>query len=311
MNDREATFVIEQAAPRADVSLAALLGESRAFAQKLFAAGLVLRDGAALKARDALIPGQTLIVTVPAPQPTNVTPEDIPLVILYQDADLAVLNKPAGLVVHPAAGHATGTLVHGLLFHLNDLSGVGGELRPGIVHRLDKDTSGLMVVAKNDVAHRALTAQLADHSCRRTYLALARGHFSVDEGTIDAPVGRHPTHRQRMAVVPTGRLAITHYRVLQALRGASLVQLDLQTGRTHQIRVHLQHIGHPVLDDPLYGGGSAPGSALASARQMLHAARLRFAHPATGQPMDFSAPPPEDFLRRLRGLGGTLAECNA
>jgi len=287
---------------RADAALAALSGESRACVQRWIEQGHVCKSPpsmAVIKARDAVCAGDIFIITPPAPAPSPLTPENIPLEIIFQDRDIAVINKPAGMVVHPAAGNYSGTLVHGLLYHIVDLSGIGGELRPGIVHRLDKMTSGLMAVAKNDEAHRALSAQLADRTCTREYLALTRGSIGQDEGRIDAPIGRHHINRQKMAVTPEGRPAVTDYIVLQRLKNACLLKCKLQTGRTHQIRVHLAHIGHPVLDDPLYGG--APEGA----RQMLHAWRLEFLHPGEGAPMAFEAPPPEDFMRRLRGLGGT------
>nr|MDD6335257.1 RluA family pseudouridine synthase [bacterium] len=287
-----------EAGQRADVFMAQKSGLSRSRVQQMMEKGQILLEGGHIRPRDLVREGQCYTMELPPPEPTALVPEDIPLDIRYQDAYLAVINKPAGLVVHPAAGNPTGTLVHGLLYHIRDLSGIGGEMRPGIVHRLDKQTSGLMVVAKCDFAHQKLSDQLKTREMSRQYLALVRGRLSQEEGVIDAPIARHPVHRQRMAVVPGGRVARTHYRVLERLDAATLVALKLDTGRTHQIRVHMAYIGHPVLDDPVYGG--APDDA----RQMLHAWRLAFIHPKDGRPVAFTAPAPQDFLRRLRGLGG-------
>ncbi|MCL2433222.1 MAG: RluA family pseudouridine synthase [Clostridia bacterium] len=285
---------------RVDVALASLAGESRACIQRLIGQGCVYLENVAtkIKPRDTAKAGEIYLIDIPKPMPSTLVPEDIPLEILYQDKNIAIINKPAGLVVHPAAGNYTGTLVQGLLYHIKDLSGIGGELRPGIVHRLDKMTSGLMVVAKNDEAHRSLSAQLTDRTCTREYMALARGAMGKNEGRIDAPIGRHHIYRQKMAVTDLGRPAVTDFIILQRMQNACLLHCKLQTGRTHQIRVHLAHIGHPVLDDPVYGG------AVEGARQMLHAWRLIFKHPNGGKTMAFEAQPPEDFLRRLRGLGG-------
>ena len=216
--------------------------------------------------------------------------QDIPLAVLFEDDDLIVLNKPPGLVVHPAAGHADGTLVNALLHHCTALSGIGGELRPGIVHRLDKDTSGCLVAAKNDVAHRALVRQFAGREVVKIYLALASGTLVPANGTVDAPIGRHPINRKKMAVVERGRAACTDWRVLGPVPGGTLVECTLHTGRTHQIRVHLKHLGHPLLGDELYGKrGTFP-------RQMLHAWRLGFTHPRTGERVSFLSPIPADFV---------------
>jgi 23S rRNA pseudouridine1911/1915/1917 synthase len=269
---------------------------SRSRVQQLIEDGKVEVDGKAAKASQKLRGGERITVVVPPPEPTGVAPEDIPLDIRYEDADLVVINKPQGMATHPAPGTRRGTLVNALLARISDLSGIGGELRPGIVHRLDKDTSGLLVVAKHDRAHRALQAQIQAKSASREYLAVARGRLKVHEGTVDAPIGRHPKDRVRMAVLPDGRPAVTHFCVIEEMRDATLVHLKLQTGRTHQIRVHLAHLGHPIVGDPVYGTASpikVPG-------QLLHAWRLSFDHPATGRRLTFEAAPPADFERALK-----------
>ncbi len=293
---------------RLDVAIAERIPElSRARIARLAAQGRTLVDGTPRKAAFRLRAGQRVRVLVPPPAPADLTPEPIPLRILYEDADLLVVDKPAGLPVHPAPGHPSGTLVNALLARVPDLPGIGGTLRPGIVHRLDKDTSGLLVVAKTEAAQRSLASQLRARTVVRTYLAVVRGRVRRDAGTVSAPIGRHPVHRKRMAVVPAGREAVTHYTVLERFPAATLVACRLQTGRTHQIRVHLAHIGHPVLGDPVYGRAHVPEMR----RQALHAARLEFTHPRTGRPMAFAAPIPQDMallLARLRaGASGGAA----
>jgi 23S rRNA pseudouridine1911/1915/1917 synthase len=243
-------------------------------------------------------------VTVPPAAPSDLRAESIPLDIVLQDEDLVVVNKPAGLTVHPAPGHPSGTLVNALLAAIQDLAGIGGALRPGIVHRLDKDTSGLLVVAKSDAAHRALAAQFKAHTAQRTYLAVVRGRMRRDAGTIAAALGRHPVRRTRIAVVPHGRGAVTHYTVLERFEDATLLACRLETGRTHQIRVHLAYTGHPVIGDRVYGRARAPEIT----RQALHAARLEFVHPRTGRRVVCTAPVPDDMARlleRLRGDSGS------
>ncbi|MHB1170855.1 MAG: RluA family pseudouridine synthase, partial [Longimicrobiales bacterium] len=260
-------------------------------------------------------PGDVVDVDVPAPVDDVIGPAAIPLDIVFQDADIAVLMKPAGLVVHPAPGHRQDTLVNALLHHLTDLSGIGGVLRPGIVHRLDKDTSGLMLVAKNDAAHRALAAALKRREVRRIYLAAAWGHLSADDVVVDQPIARSPTHRQRMAVVEGGRAARTRLHRLERWRAADLIRAELDTGRTHQIRVHLAHLGHPVVGDAVYGGAGArgisgPDRAWAQAlekrtpRQFLHATELQLAHPRTGEHLRFEAPLPPDLAEAAEWARG-------
>ena len=241
-----------------------------------------------------------MTVRIPEAEPASVEAEDIDLDILYQDADVAVVFKPSGMVVHPAAGNERGTLVNALLKHLDNLSGIGGEIRPGIVHRIDKDTSGLLLVAKNDHAHVSLSDQIRAHSVHRAYQAIVIGNLRDDEGFVDAPIGRHPTDRKRMAVVPGGREARTNWRVLERLRGATLIEARLTTGRTHQIRVHMASIGHPVLGDPVYGPKKSPYPVAGG--QLLHAFQIGFVHPVTGEEMRFTAPPEPRFLEWLEKL---------
>jgi 23S rRNA pseudouridine1911/1915/1917 synthase len=254
--------------------------------------------------------GQNATIDVPAPSPASAESQEIPLSILFEDSDLVVIDKPAGLVVHPAAGHADRTLVNALLFHVRDLSGIGGELRPGIVHRLDKDTSGVMVIAKNDDAHRKLTAAWSTDAVRKEYIAIVYGTPSQMRGTIDAPIARDPRNRKRMAVVAGGRNAITDYEVIEQLRHASVIRCALRTGRTHQIRVHLKSIGHPIIGDPVYSGPQwrgIPDKKLQKAiagfgRQALHAAHLAISHPKTDRAMSFTAPLPDDMRDLIAAL---------
>lgn len=285
------------AGTRLDHFLTARLPDlSRSRIQALIRGGQVRLDEAPARASEKLRAGQRVEMAIPQePVPSPLEAQPIPLDVLYEDGDLIVINKPAGLVVHPAAGNPDGTLVNALLHHCDDLSGIGGEERPGIVHRLDKETSGAMVIAKNDAAHQGLAAQFAARDTLKIYLAGASGHFRVREGQVDAPIGRHPVHRKKMAVLSAakGRVARTGYRVLhewgEGKRRASLVECTLHTGRTHQIRVHLHHLGHPLLGDLLYGRRED------YPRQMLHAWKLGFAHPRTGERLEFAAAIPDDF----------------
>ncbi|MZP43879.1 RluA family pseudouridine synthase [Heliobacterium gestii] len=276
---------------------------SRSHGQNWIKEGLVTLDGGPLKANYRLRPGDVIEVTPPAPEAAAILPEDIPLDIVFQDGDIAVINKPAGLVVHPAEGHWSGTLVNALLHHIKDLSGINGELRPGIVHRIDKDTSGLLVVAKNDRAHIHLTEQVKDHRVRREYLAIVHGVIDAETGRIEAPIGRDPKDRQRMAVTAGGKGAVTHFRVLARFpeQGFSLLHCRLETGRTHQIRVHLAHIDHPVAGDPKYGPRKG---AFGLTGQALHAWKLEFVHPRSGEPLQFRADPPAAFVQVLETLQG-------
>lgn len=279
---------------------------SRTRVQKLLAEGLITVNGEAARKSDQVEPGSSVVVVLPPPEPIEIQGEDLPLDIVFEDEHLLVVNKAAGMVVHPAPGHRTGTLVHALLWHLPNLVGVGGRARPGIVHRLDRDTSGLLVVAKTDAAHRALSDALRAREIKRQYLAATWGHLAESPITIDAPIGRDPRDRKRMAVVEGGRRAVTHARVRERWLRAELLDVALQTGRTHQIRVHLAHLGHPVVGDPLYGAGWERGLggptrrwvdqlARRAQRQFLHAARLSFQHPATGEAMRFESQLPPDL----------------
>jgi 23S rRNA pseudouridine1911/1915/1917 synthase len=297
---------------RLDRALAALIeGQSRSALARLIADGRVTVAGAvATKPSQRVEAGQTVEVDVPPPAPTTVESQDIPISVLFEDADLVIIDKPPGLVVHPAAGHPDQTLVNALLFIVKDLSGVGGELRPGIVHRLDKDTSGVMVIAKNDHAHRTLASAWNTNDVRKEYVALVYGTPSKSKGTIDAPIARDPRDRKRMAVVSTGRAAITDYEVVERLRHVSLLRCRLRSGRTHQIRVHMKHLGHPIVGDPAYSGPQWRGipdkkvqKALSSfPRQALHAARLTLPHPRTGAVMTFEAPLPDDLRALIASL---------
>jgi 23S rRNA pseudouridine1911/1915/1917 synthase len=277
---------------------------SRARLRALIDTGRVAVAGrAGCKAASRVREGDRVVVEVPPTEPITIRPELIPLAIVHEDIDVLVIDKPSGLTVHPGAGRRTGTLAHAVLAHAPELTGIGGELRPGIVHRLDKDTSGLIVVAKNERALRRLQDAIRERRVRREYLAIVHGRVRRTEGTIDAPVGRDPRRRTRMAVVVTGRRAVTHFRVAEIFADASLLALRLETGRTHQIRVHCVSIGHPVIGDPVYARG-VPSRGLA--RQALHAHRLAFTHPSTGVAMAFESPLPEDLsavIHRLRAAG--------
>ena len=292
---------ISETAERLDVFVSAAADVTRSRAGALIRDGLVAVDGAThTKAGFKLRPGSAVRIAIPEAAPSSVEAEDIDLDILYQDDDVAVVFKPSGMVVHPAAGNERGTLVNALLKHLDNLSGIGGEIRPGIVHRIDKDTSGLLLVAKNDRAHVSLSEQIKAHTVHRAYRAIVIGNLKDDEGFVDAPIGRHPTDRKKMAIVPDGREARTHWHVLERLRGATLIEARLTTGRTHQIRVHMASIGHPVLGDPIYGPKKSPYPV--SGGQLLHAYRIGFVHPVTGEEMLFEAPPEERFLKWLEKL---------
>lgn len=278
---------------------------SRSAAQKLIEEGCVLRNGRPGKKNDKLTPGDQVEYTIPEAKPVDITPTEMPLDIVYEDEDLLVINKPKGLVVHPAPGHSDDTLVNGLLYALGeDLSGINGELRPGIVHRIDKDTSGLLAVAKNDYAHTMLASQLKDHTMARTYEAIVCGNLKEDSGTVDAPIGRHPTDRKKMCVIQrNSKPAVTHWEVIRRYRGYTHIRCKLETGRTHQIRVHMAYIGHPILGDTVYGHKNKE---LGQDSQCLHAGALCFQHPRDGHKvLVYAQLPPyfQEVLAKLERMG--------
>ncbi len=299
----EIKIIAEESGERIDALLAQNVPElSRSAAQRLLDDGAVSVGGKAVRKNYKCLAGDEIVLLLPEVEDTELLPEDIPLDVVFEDEDVIVVNKPRGMVVHPAPGHPNGTLVNALLFHCGDsLSGIGGEKRPGIVHRIDKDTSGLIIAAKNDRAHLALSAQLADRSLSRIYEAVARGSFRDDSGTVNAPIGRHPTDRKRMAVTDkNSRSAVTHWEVIARYNGYTHIRCRLETGRTHQIRVHMASIGHPLLGDGVYGA-KCPDKGLSG--QCLHAGELKFIHPKSGEYIHLTAPLPDyfaDILRRLR-----------
>ncbi len=297
------TLRAERAGERLDAFLAAQVEElTRSAAQKLLEKGAVTIAGRPAKKNEKTTPGMVVEVELPDPEPVDVVPQNIPLDVVYEDEHVIVVNKPVGLVVHPAPGHPDGTLVNALLYHCGDsLSGINGQLRPGIVHRIDRDTSGLIIAAKNDKAHLALAEQLQDHSLARVYEAVVYGNFKEDEGTVDAPIGRHPVDRKKMAIDrKDGRRAVTHWTVLGRYPGYTHIQCRLETGRTHQIRVHMASIGHPLVGDPVYGGNHKGLPGLTG--QCLHARKLRFIHPATQEPLEVECPLPDWFEKVLRQI---------
>ena len=301
MERKHLTVAPEEETLRLDVLLSRRVeGLTRSAVQRLLEEGKVSLQGRPLKKNHRLRAGEALELCLPDPVPTDARPQDIPLDIVYEDADVAVVNKPRGMVVHPAPGNPDGTLVNALLAHCGQsLSGVGGAIRPGIVHRIDKDTSGLLIIAKNDRAHLALSAQLKDHTLSRVYEAVAIGSLKEDRGTVDAPIGRSLRDRKRMAVVPDGRRAVTHYQVLARYPGYTHLRCQLETGRTHQIRVHMAYLGHPLAGDPVYGPKNDPERL---GGQCLHARELTFVHPTTGQTVHLTCPLPDwfsGFLDRL------------
>ena len=288
-------IIVEEGETRLDQFLAGQdIGLTRSRLRQLIDSGDVLVNGAAVKPSHRVRHGDRVLVTVPTPRPSVAVPQDIPLTVVYQDADLVVIDKPAGLAAHPGPGHPDQTLVNGLLALCPDIQGIGGEIRPGIVHRLDKDTSGLMIAAKNESAHHGLSQQIKDRLVHKGYLALVEGAPSPETGAIDAPIGRDPRRRTRMAVTVGGRESRTGYRLLEQVGRYSLLELQLHTGRTHQARVHLSWLTHPLLGDAVYGKRSP-----LLPRHFLHAHRLAFAHPATGEPLEFSSPLPADLEAAL------------
>lgn len=274
--------------------------QSRSFFQKLIKDGHVLVNDTPEKANYRLRVEDLISVTIPDAVETPILPENIPLDILYEDDDLLIVNKPKGMVVHPSAGHYTGTLVNAIMYHCKDsLSGINGEIRPGIVHRIDMDTTGSLIVCKNDESHIFIAEQIKEHSVTRKYRGIVYGGVSDDEGTIDAPIGRHPTDRKKMAIVPNGKPAVTHYRVLQRFERYTYMEFQLETGRTHQIRVHMASIGHPLLGDAVYSSGKSPYHLQG---QTLHAMTIGFIHPATREYLEITAPLPDYFEKILRDL---------
>ncbi|MCM3256442.1 RluA family pseudouridine synthase [Paenibacillus lautus] len=299
----EWTVDADAAKTRIDKYITENLGEdvSRSQVQLWIADGHVSVNDGPIKSNYKVSQGDRIVLKVPEPSAVEIVPEDIPLEIAFEDGDVIVVNKPRGMVVHPAPGHSSGTLVNALMFHCKDLSGINGELRPGIVHRIDKDTTGLIMAAKNDKAHASLAAQLKEHSVNRRYLALVHGNISHDQGTIDAPIGRDAQDRKLYTVTDrNSKHAVTHFTVVERFGDYSLLELKLETGRTHQIRVHMKYIGHPLVGDPVYG--KSKGIKLNG--QALHAAVLGFVHPSTGEYMEFSAPMPSDMNELLTILRG-------
>lgn len=297
---------------RLDIYVAEREEITRSASAKLIETGMVTVNGKTVPKNYRLRENDEVEITLPEPIPDNAVPEDIPLDIVYEDSDLLVVNKVKGMVVHPAAGNPSGTLVNALLYHCgNSLSGINGVIRPGIVHRIDKDTSGLLVVAKNDDSHLSLAEQISSHTFERQYRAISLGHLKELEGRIDKPIGRHPVDRKKMAIVKDGRNAATNYKVLEALDGADHLALQLETGRTHQIRVHLSSLGHPIMGDTVYGGGKTRFENLHSRLingQCLHAKTISFKHPRSGELMKFDSPLPTYFAELLKLLGGTVLE---
>lgn len=290
----------EQAGQRADVGLALLLDITRSNMQRLLEDGRAVKGAKVLKANYKLRAGDEIVVTLPEPQPLDAQPENIPLDIIYEDEDVIVVNKARGMVVHPAAGNYSGTLVNALLYHCKNLSGINGVIRPGIVHRLDKDTSGIMICAKNDEAHLSLSQQIQAKTARRTYLAVVRGNIKTDSGTIETQIARDKVDRKKMAVVKeNGREAITDYEVVERFGKYTLVRCKLRTGRTHQIRVHMEYLGYPLVGDPKYSPMKTP---FAIKGQALHSQTIEFTHPRTGKRMQFEAPLPEDMQKIITRL---------
>ena len=307
MDDNLIEITAEESGERIDALLARNLGEfSRSAIQRLIEQGNVSLSGRLIKKNYKCTAGDCFQILLPELEKVPLIAQDIPLDIVYEDSDVIVINKPRGMVVHPAPGHPDGTLVNALMFHCgSSLSGIGGVIRPGIVHRIDMDTSGLIIAAKNDAAHASLSAQLSDRSLSRIYEAVVCGRVRDDSGTVDAPIGRHPTDRKRMCVTDkNSRPAVTHYEVIARYNGYTHIRCKLESGRTHQIRVHMAHIGHPVLGDLVYGR-KKPEKGLSG--QCLHAKRIKFIHPSTGQPMEFETPLPDYFIQVLSKLGNEIA----
>lgn len=300
-DDEQMTLIVEEEerGERLDRLVTEAIGDpsiSRTQVQEWIKSGLVVVAERQVKPNYKVSPGETIVITFPEPQEATITPENIPLPIVYEDADVVVINKPRGMVVHPAPGHPSGTVVNAIMYHCKDLSGINGVMRPGIVHRIDKDTSGLLMIAKNDTAHQSLAEQLKAHTVMRKYVALVHGNVPHDQGTIDAPIGRDPKDRKLFTVIEKGsKHAVTHFSVMERLGDYSLLELQLETGRTHQIRVHMKYIGHPLAGDPVYGRSKT----IALKGQALHAAVLGFIHPRTGEELYFEAPVPADMEHEI------------
>ena len=296
------TADIEHEDQRIDRYLTEMLPEqSRSFFKKLIRDGFVMVNHIIVKVNYRLKTGDVIEIDIPDAVPTEIVPENIPLDILYEDDDLLIVNKPKGMVVHPAVGHSTGTLVNAIMYHCQgNLSGINGEIRPGIVHRIDKDTTGSLIICKNDEAHRNIAEQIKEHSVTRRYVGVVAGTFSEESGTVEGAIGRHPNDRKRMTInEKNGKPAVTHYRVLQTLKGASFMEFELETGRTHQIRVHMASISHPLLGDTVYGNSKNPYKLQG---QALHARTIGFIHPTTGEYIEVSAPIPEYMTELVRKL---------
>lgn len=299
MSDDNIELLAAENAKRLDSFIAGSTTLTRSAVQRLINSGSVLVNGATCKPGSPVRIGSRIIIRLPEVQETDLLPEDIPLDIVYEDSDIAVINKPVGMVVHPAPGNPSGTLVNAIMYHIHDLSGIGGQLRPGIVHRIDKNTSGLLVIAKNDFSHTFLSNELKSHDVKRIYIALCIGNFPEDSGTISAPIGRHRTDRKRMAVVAGAREAVTHFRVIERFRDYTLLRVELETGRTHQIRVHMAYINHPLVGDDVYSSGR---NSLCFHGQALHACELKLRHPRTHEWLCFHAPLPQNYRNALRKL---------
>ena len=303
IDKREIIVTEEFNGVRADKVLSVVISDlSRSFIQGLFDEGKVLINGKVGKGKIKLFVGDKILVKIPEPEELKVESEDIPLDIVYEDRDVILVNKPKDMVVHPAPGNYSGTMVNALLHHCTDLSGINGVIRPGIVHRIDKDTSGILVVAKNDTAHNKLAEQFKEHSIKREYYALVEGRIKKEDGTIDAPIGRHPNDRLKFAVVKEGKRAVTHYEVIEVFNSCTLVKCKLETGRTHQIRVHMAFIGHPLVGDTVYG---LKKQKLTNLGQVLHAKTLGFIHPSKEEYVEFTSELPKEFREILRKLGGS------
>lgn len=299
MEKEKYEILVEDGGERIDKYLSQKISLSRSQIQDLIDKGLIKVNEKEVKNSYKVKVGDKIEVIIPPPEETEIKPQDIPIEIVYEDDDIVIINKPKGMVVHPAHGHYNDTLVNALLYRIKDLSGIGGEIRPGIVHRLDKDTTGLLIIAKNDISHQRLSEQLKNRTLKRTYWAICEGEIPWEEKRIEAPLGRHPIDRKRMAIVPYGKLAITNFKVLERFKGYTLISADLETGRTHQIRVHISNLGFPILGDEVYG---RIDKRFGVRGQLLHAKKISFIHPTKNVPMEFEIDLPEEFKRVLSFL---------